>query len=292
VVLATIFNSSLVNEEGNLYFADYTACTYSDNSTYGNLVLVNPTNKSYSNLTLAIQVDGSEPINPTLRAWTTNTSLKSPNSFLESVDAYYNMNKSSIQAETVNIGPNQNVTVNLNYPSSSTFRFSAHNLTVYLSQHSLGDVINGQLLKIPQTETYLEVVRLSPVQYDNDTFHLYYDEYRNDNPNFLQSYRNSTMKIGAANYWLAAGNNFLGMFYFNVTVHNNSSFPVNSIALFGQLQERGGYFGSWYAHMDVVLQPGESYLFPVGEMTLPTGAYAMGYITNSTLKIANQTASP
>jgi hypothetical protein len=133
---------------------------------------------------------------------------------------------------------------------------------------------------------------LSPVQYDNDTFHLFYDEYRNDNPNFLQQYRNRTITIGSSNYRLAARINVLGEYYFNVTVHNNSSYPVNSVMLFGQLPDREGYVGSWGAHMDVVLQPGETYLFPVGEMSLPSGTYATGYITDLTLQIANQTAAP
>lgn len=288
-MLAVGSNSPLVGDLGSLYIADYVQGLNSDNSTNGNIVLINPTGKLYSNLTLTIQVDCQGQINPTLRVWIGNTTLGSPGSFIESVDQYHVMKNSTVLAETLNIGPNENMTVNLNFPSTSNFQFSAHNLTVYLSQHSFGDVVNGQSLTIPQTCAYLEVVRLSPVQYDNDTYHLYYDEYRNDNPNFLQRYSNGTKRIGAANYWLAAEHNFLGERYFNVTVHNNSSFPINSVALFGKLPNEEDRVSSWYAHADVVLHPGETYLFPVGEMTVPTGVYATGYIANSTLQTADPT---
>jgi hypothetical protein len=298
VLLAVNSNNPLIVDQGSLYVADYTPCTYSDNSTYGNIVLVNPTSKTYSNLTVTIQVDGSEQIKPTLRLWTINASLKYPNSSLES--AYYTMNSSSIQVETVSIGSNQTATIDLNFPSTATFRFSPHNLTVYISQDSLGDLVNGQLLTIPQTGVYLQIVGFSPVHYDNDTHHIYYNEtsnddyvYINDNPNFLQRYHNRTWRIGTANYALAANMDVLGEFYFNVTVHNNNTFAVSGVVLFGQIPSREYHIVDWgRALPDYVLQPGETYMFPVGKQELPIDGYVTGYITNSTLRTANQTAAP
>lgn len=293
-------NGLLVADQGSLYVADYIPCTYSDNSTYGDIVLVNPTSKTYSNLTLTIQVDDQEQIKPTLRLWTTNTSLVYPNSFLENASPYRLMMNSSILIETVSIGSNQNATLNLNFQSTHTFRFSPHNLTVYLSKDSLGDVINGQSLTMPQTEVYLQIVDLSPIHYDNDTHHIYYNEtsnddyiYINDNPNFLQRYHNYTWKIGTANYAMAANMDVLGEFYFNVTVHNNSTFPVSGVVLFGQILSRDNHIVDWgRALPNYVLQPGETYVFPVGKQELPINGYVTGYIINSTLQIPNQTATP
>ncbi|MCL5877695.1 MAG: hypothetical protein M1540_07790 [Candidatus Bathyarchaeota archaeon] len=125
------------------------------------------------------------------------------------------------------------------------------------------------------------------MQTDYDTYHEYFNAtrpgyvYRNDNPNFLQRYFNYSWEIGSANYGMAAEMGVLGVRYFNVTVHNNSTFPVNSVALFGQIPSMGNYMNRWGALSDYVLQPGETYVFPVGEAELPTYAYATGYITNS-----------
>jgi hypothetical protein len=144
----------------------------------------------------------------------------------------------------------------------------------------------NQSSQTTQTELYLEIVSYSSIHSDNDTYHKYFSSsqnryvYRNDNPNFLQRYRNWTWEIGVSNYPIAADRGYLGVRYFNVTVHNNSSLPVNCIKLFGQLPSMGSYVNTWPANASDVLQPGESFLFPVGEKELPVNAYATGYIAN------------
>lgn len=290
-MVAVLFfvNDALTSKGVNsgLYIASYLPGSYGSNNTEGNIVLVNPTSTSYSNLTLAIQVDSSEISNPTLRLWAPNYTLNPPNSFLQSIHLYRDMLNHSTPITTISIEPNQNETIALSFTSQDTFPFNSHNLTIYLSQHSFGDIINGQSLTIPQTEAYIQIVSYSSVQTDYDTYHEYFNAtrpgyvYRNDNPNFLQRYFNYSWEIGAANYGMAAEMGVLGVCYFNVTVHNNSSFPVNSVALFGQIPSMGSYMNRWGALSAYVLLPGETYVFPVGEKELPTYAYATGYITNS-----------
>ena len=51
--------------------------------------------------------------------------------------------------------------------------------------------------------------------------------------------------------------NQLGEHYFNVTIFNNSSFPVKGIAFFG------GEGSAAFALPDKILQPNEIYTFPV-----------------------------
>jgi multisubunit Na+/H+ antiporter MnhC subunit len=43
----------------------------------------------------------------------------------------------------------------------------------------------------------------------------------------------------------------------------------------------------WGALIDYVVQPNETYLFPVAEDELPYYAYVTGYLTNSTLQMFN-----
>jgi hypothetical protein len=148
----------------------------------------------------------------------------------------------------------------------------------------------NQSSQTTQTELYLEIVSYSSIHSDNDTYHKYFSSsqsryvYRNDNPNFCQRYRNQSWEIGMSTYGMAAEMGVLGVRYFNVTVHNNSSFILNSIKLFGQLPSSGNYTFTWPAIAKDVLQPGETYLFPVGEKELPTHAYATGYLTSFSSK--------
>lgn len=256
----------------------------------GNIVLVNPSSNAYSNLSLAIQLDGYEIFKPAIRVWDTNYTLNAPTSLIQSAHLYRDMLNYSTPTTTISIEPNQNLTLWLNLTSQREFRFNPHKLTIFLTQHDFGDLINGQSFTLPQTEVYLEIKSFSSVHSDNDTYHKYFSSsqnryvYRNDNPNFCQRYRNWSWEIGTANYGMAAEMGVLGVRYFNVTVYNNSSFPVNSIKLFGQLSNGGNHTFDWRAISDYVLQPGETYLFPVGEKEIPTNGYATGYITNSSNK--------
>jgi hypothetical protein len=159
--------------------------------------------------------------------------------------------------------------------------------SLYNATYTPGPSQTNQSFETTRTEVYLEIVSYSSIHSDNDTYHKYFSQsqnryvYRNDNPNFLQRYRNWTWEIGISNYPIAADRGYLGVRYFNVTVHNNSTFLVNNIKLFGQLPSMGSYMNTWPALADSVLRPGETYLFPVGEKELPLNAYATGYITNN-----------
>jgi hypothetical protein len=128
-------------------------------------------------------------------------------------------------------------------------------------------VINCKSLIVPQTKVYLAVLGFSSLQFDNDTFQEYLNEtsnddyiYKNDNPNFFQRYYNRSWTIGITNYHMASYINVLGETYFNVTVHNNSSFPVEGVVLFGQLPNGGSYINDWYDLADYVLYPKDTCL--------------------------------
>ncbi len=216
-----------------------------------------------------------------------------PSSHKESFNMSMDVKNFSTPITKISIEPKQNLTINLGFSTLDTFQFNAHNLTIYLSQHSFGDIINGQTLTIPQTEAYIQILSYSQVQSDYDSYHRFWHStrqqyvYRNDNPNFLQRYFNliRTDDIGSSVWRLMAYGDILNINYFNVTVLNNNTFPVNSVRLFGQISDDGGRLGG--ALFDYVLQPGEIYVFPVRGLELPTNAYATGYITNSTLQKSN-----
>jgi len=292
ILLAVLFAAQLEDNSPKPYVAGYIPGFYSNNSTYGNIVLVNPTSNTLSNLNMTIQVDNSELILPNLRLWHSNYTVNTPNSYLESVNMSMDVENFSTPITTITIEPKQNLTINLGFSTLDSFQFSAHNLTIYLSQHSFGDIIDGQTMTITQTEAHIQIVSYSQVHTDYDTHHKFYSStrqgyvYRNDNPNFLQRYFNISWEIGTANYALAANMGVLGVRYFNVTVYNNNSFAVNSVRLFGQLTS-SEYVFNWGALPDYVLQPGETYVFPVGEKEIPTQSYATGCITNSTLQTDN-----
>ncbi len=290
IIIAVLFNTQLQNDSASLYVESYSFGFNSNKTSYGNIVLVNPTADSLSNLNMTIQVDNSELILPNLRLWHSNYTVNTPNSFLESYDMSTAVENFSTSITTINIEPNQNLTINIGFPATDTFQFSPHNLTIYVSQNSFADTINGQTLTMPQTEAYIQILSYSQIQSDYDSYHRFWDStrqqyvYRNDNPNFLQRYFNiiKTDDIGSSVWRLMAYIDVLNINYFNVTVFNNNTFPVNSVRLFGQISDDGGRLGG--ALFDYVLQPGETYVFPVRGLELPTNAYSTGYITNSTLK--------
>lgn len=286
LLLAAKPDAVLVNENRpSLYIASYSPGLSESSHIDGNIVLVNPSSNVYSNLSLAIQLDNYETFKPALRVWDTNYTPNAPTSLIQSAHIYRDMLNYSTPTTTINLEPYQNLTLWLNLTSPREFRFDPHKLTIFLTQHDFGDLINGQSFMLPQTQVYLEIKSFSSVHSDNDTYHKYFSSsqsryvYRNDNPNFCQRYRNQSWEIGVGNYGMAADMGVLGVRYFNVTVHNNSTFPVNSITLFGQLSNGGNHTFDWRAISSYVLQPGETYLFPVSEKELPSNAYATGYIT-------------
>jgi hypothetical protein len=60
--------SSLNNSEQNsLFIESFIPSTIGSNVTGGSIVLVNPTNGSFENLTLTVKIDDSEPVTPIMR---------------------------------------------------------------------------------------------------------------------------------------------------------------------------------------------------------------------------------
>jgi len=206
ILLVVLFATQLEDNSPKPYVAGYIPGFYSNNSTYGNIVLVNPTSNTLSNLNMTIQVDNSELILPTLRLWHSNYTVNMPSSHKESSNLSMDVKNFSTPITTINIEPNQNLTINFGFSTLDTFQFSDHNLTIYLSQHSFGDIINGQTLTIPQTEVHIQILSYSQIHIDYDTYHKVYSQtrqtyvYRNDNPNFLQRYFNYSWEISTANY--------------------------------------------------------------------------------------------
>jgi hypothetical protein len=281
-------------EQSSLYVATYISGPWSNSSSNtegtatGNIVLVNPTGNSFSNLELAIQVDSSEVINPTLRLWASNYTLNTPNSFSQSRQLFPDMENFSVPIATISIEPNQKETISLSFSSPYSFRFNSHTLRIYISQNNFGDIINGQLLTVPQTQAYMQIVGCSSVESDEGTYHQYYNSTLKSNmvtvaynPNFFQRYRNTSMHdYYSDTFSMMHHMGALSATYFNVTVFNNNTFTVNSIALWGQIPSRGTYTNYWSALNDYVMEPSETYIFPVAEAELPYYAIATGYVTN------------
>jgi hypothetical protein len=306
VLFVTKSNIALASKDNrtSLYVASYIPGPWSESSnstvggiTEGNIVLANPTNNSLNDLNMTIQVDSSETIVPSLRLWDSNYTLNTPDSFMQSVYLFEDLQNFSTPITSISIEANQNETISLVFPSPESFQFSNHSLTIYVSKYTFGDIINGQLLIVPQTQAYLQLVKYGSVETD-DTYHLHYDASYGedmmilDNPNFFQRYHNETgHPIYPDLYGLARAMDVLGDTYFNVTVFNNSTFPVDSVALQGQISFRGNYTNHWGALIDYVMQPNETYLFPVAEHELPSYAYVTGYVIDNSAP-ASSTATP
>ena len=288
-------NTALPNkdEHASLYVASYISgpwSPWSQSGNYsttegiieGNIVLVNPTSTSLSNLKLAIQVDNSETFNSSLRVWDSNYTLDTPNSFLQSEQLFEDMQNFSTPITSISIDSNQRETISLVFSSPETFQFGEHSLRIYVSKNNFGDIVNGQLLIVPQTEAYLQIVNFSVVESDIGTYHQYYDSAQKSNmvtvaynPNFYQRYLNTSKYDIYADNFAMMHDIALDYSYRNVTVFNNNTFPVNSVIVFGQEPYRSG------ALMDYAIQPSETYLFPVSDDVLPAYAYVIGYVTNN-----------
>ena len=240
---------------------------------------------------MTIKVDNSDTNFTSLRLWDSNYTLNAPNSFLQSVMLFEDMENFSTPTTLISIEPNQKETISLVFPSPESFQFSNHSLTIYVSKNNFGDIINGQLLLVPQTEAYLQIVNFSAVESDQGTYHQYYNSTLNSNmvtvaynPNFYQRYHNiSESDHYADNFGIMHYMGALDYSYFNVTVFNNNTFPVNSVTLFGQITSRGTYLNEWSALINYVMQPNETYLFPVAQAELPSYAYTTGYVFNNSV---------
>ena len=248
----------------SLFIESFNPTTIGSNVTGGSIVLVNPTNENFENLTLKIKIDDSELIVPFLR-------LLKPLPVEEPFSNY------SVPITQISIEPNQNETVQLYLfdpddmepPLYETIlnveTFSSHIFRFYITKNTFGDVINGQSLTIPQEKAYLQITGYSSIEHDNNTWHEYFNsstnqyEYVNDQPNFYQQYYQSRFfPLDPSSYsWAKTLNPQLGEHYFNVTVYNNNTFPVNGVVLISG----GGYAEE--ALPDKVLQPDETYTFPV-----------------------------
>ena len=257
-------NSKLDGSNNDLLIQSFSSSTFGSNVTGGTFVLVNPTDKNFENLTLTIKIDDSDLIVPSLRLQTQ----------LPIAPPFDNYNVPIIQ---ISIGPHQNETIQLylydpsQNETSQVYRtsvnvqtFSSHIFRFYITQKTFGDVVNGQSLTIPQEKAYLQIVSYSPIEHDNDTWHEHFNtstnrqEYINDQPNFYQQYHHSAYyPMESTSFNWAKTLNQIGEHYFNVTIFNNSTFPVDKVAFY--LGEGGVAF----ALPEKIIQPNETYIFPV-----------------------------
>jgi type II secretory pathway pseudopilin PulG len=257
----------------------------------GNITLVNPTDKAFNNLNMTIKVDGSD------LTWYSNYSTSwasNPNQFMGMFNQTANVSFSP--EELISIEPNQTKTVTVFFPDFDSyfdpFQFSSHTIQFFVSQNRFGDIINGQTLTVPQTMAYLKIVSYSQIEAD-DTYGYYYNATLNEtmatleHPNFYQRYVNfSIPDFPAVNYQLMDLMGRLCNTYFNVTVVNNSTFPVTNVSLFGSpSQYPNGVCGG--AKTNLVMQPNDTLLFPIGVSTIPSNGYVTGYITNASSDIPN-----
>ena len=257
-------DSSFNNPNQNsLFIASFSPVTIGSNVVGGSIVFVNPTNRNYENLTLSIRIDDSELIVPFLR-------LVKPLPVEEPFSNY------STAIAQISIKPNQNETVQLYLydpdqnepPFYETFvnvqTFSSHVFRFYINQNTLGDVINGQSFTIPQEKAYLQITGYSSIEHSNNTWHEYFNattnryEYVNDQPNFYQQYYLSAFfPLDPSSYNWAKSLNQIGEHYFNITIFNNNTVPVEKVEV------NLGEGRVAYASSDKILQPNETYVFPV-----------------------------
>lgn len=283
--IATQNPVSTSNQNG-LFIESFSSITFGSKLTGGKVVLVNPTDKAYENLTLSLKIDDSELRIPYMRLV---VSLP--------VDAPFE--NRNIPITQISIGAGQNATIHLYlydpdrseppfYQTSMDIQtFSSHTLKVYITQNTFGDIINGQSLPIPQEKAYLQITSYSPIEQSTDTWHEYFNsstnryEYINDQPNFYQQYYKSAhYPMTPTSYNWAKAYNQLGESYFNATIFNNSTFPVKAITLFGGSSPDGqSILGS--ALIDYVLQPSETYVFPVSASAIPAYSSVSGDLINN-----------
>jgi hypothetical protein len=273
------------NQQKSLSVSTYSLNQLDYNVSEVTITLANPTNTSFKNLNMTILLDGSDLL------WYSNYTVIFAQLLNQVTTANFSYPKTPISIE-----PYLNETISIFFPSPESFQFSSHNLAIYISQHSFGDVVNSQSLPVPQTKAYLQIKSYSPVENDqHDTYHSvnnFSDRYVMDNPNFNQRFHNDsgTTNMYADTYRILAEMNALGEIYFNVTVFNNNTFPVNNIGLFGGSSIHGpDFFGG--APLDYVLQPNETYLFPLPTVltgfSLPSNGYVIGNVANSTIQMFN-----
>lgn len=251
-------SSSSNLEENGLFIASFNSEPYGNNVYGGNFTLVNPSNRIFEGLQLTVEVDDSAIAITNLRS--TNTVYVH-----DSQNQSFPFNLAENFTE-INIEPNQNKSIQFNFVDSNISLFSQHTVKLYISQNNLGDVINGQFFIVSQKKAYLQILGYSSIEHSNDTWHEYYNdatkeyEFRNDKPNFCQQY-DPLFPLDPNSYNWAKMLNQLKEHYFNVTVFNNNTFPVQAVALFAGSPSGDGW--SAYALPDKVLQPNETYVFPV-----------------------------
>jgi hypothetical protein len=247
-------------EEQGLFIASFNSEPYGNHVYSGNFTLVNSSNKTFEGLQLTVKVDDAWVAIKDLRSTRIFNAHDSQNhSFTGNFPEYFT---------EIDIEPNQNKSIQFTFADSNITLFSQHVVTLYLSQGTSGDEINGQSFIIPQEKAYLQIVGYSSIEHSEDTWHEYYNRaklrygYVNDQPNFYQQYHQSEyFPLEPDSYNWAKSLNQIGEHYFNVTVFNNNTFPVQAVTLFAGTPNGDGWTA--YASPDKILQPNETYIFPV-----------------------------
>ncbi len=200
----------------------------------------------------------------------------------------------------INLEPNQTKTITVFFPDFDCFQFSSHTIQFSMSQNRFGDIINDQTLTVPQTMVYLKIANYSQIETDENAYGSYYNATLKEtmvtleHPNFYQRYVNfSIFDFYPGNAQLMAAMGILGITYFNVTVINNSTFSVTNVSLYGSPLQYPFYGLCGGAKPNLVLEPNDTLLFPIGQSTIPSNGYVTGYIVNnSTSTTPTPTPSP
>ena len=241
-------------DQNSLFIASFHPILYGNIIRGGNITLVNPTNRYFDNLQLTAKVDDLNITITYLRETITCNAYDVRNESIQ-VTLPHNLTEISIE-------PYQNKSIQFNFADSDITVFSPHEVKLYILHNTLGDIIDGQSFMIPQKKAYIQIIGYSSIEHSNNTWHEYFNtttnryEYINDQPNFYQQIHNF-FPLTPSSYDWAKSLNQIGEHYFNVTVFNNSSFPVKAIALFS-----GESFVA-FALPDKILQPNENCTFPV-----------------------------
>jgi hypothetical protein len=255
-------------DQNSLFIASFHPILYGNIIRGGNITLVNPTNRYFDNLQLTAKVDDLNITITYLRETITCNAYDVRNESIQ-VTLPHNLTEISIE-------PYQNKSIQFNFADSDITVFSPHEVKLYILHNTLGDIIDGQSFMIPQKKAYIQIIGYSSIEHSNNTWNEYYNsttnrhEFRCDQPNFCQEYYGwHSRTLDSSSYYWAKSFNQLYEHYFNVTVFNNNTFPVESITLFGGYAPDGG---GWVvsALSTKILQPNETYVFPV-PLTLTGG---------------------
>jgi len=264
---------NLDGPNSGLFVESFNPFLIGDNISGGNLTIKNLSNKSYANLQLTVTVDDSpSPITDIYRMQL----FYAHDSHNQTLPLDFPVNFTSIEA-------NQSANIRFNLVNTELTQFNQYTIKFFLTQDNTGDLINGQSFILPQKKAYLQIIDVSPIHTDDDTWHLQYNsnqqqyEYVNDAPNYYQQTHKQNPLSPIAFNWSRALNQ-IGETYFNITVCNNNTFPVKiPYSSGGSTIDTPSVMGA--SRQDAILQPNQTYIIPSSSTRIPQYIFVSGDLT-------------